>query len=941
MPDLNPSQVITNAEAYAASTDDPMFKDLIPDAATQAFFSNATSTAGSTLNLLQTLGAAALRQNARVPDQNLLQTYPAPASSYDQQSNEFSYGATLRFESDKQNGTIYSLSDEIIDQFLSDGEFLSLSTQQPVDFLLSKPTRVALSVVCGLGLNGSPIDYVVTNQDGSPVAAVSESFVYTRYENRGAGQTQFENAITLLLPAGNYRFNPVINGGAGASEARTVRVATSYSGMVLQAGYSFHSGPYVLEDSTDRIIVGSELGTNKRLVRINGDTPVEVLPEVAQDTQERYHASIAVAKLGPTFLVAGTDHNKQLFAQSAPTVADLAGGSTRIGDLDAAYTYTRLTSNHNNTKALIFSRAGTGSTTQGLHLLTIDPSTLNTDRIDRVGQGSLKYPVQLEALGSNLMGALWQQRGSGQIWHRPNGAVFDDSIGTTGQWYNFAGELLGGATATDGTTTNPRISTAQLSQDYANGGVSLLPELDDKQVYLPGPGGLKVGAWTATDKRIQGAFLFTQTLDPSPTKKSATNIGICVFDGASKIVALTDLDGFDPLGVAPTNGYRGPSLCWWDGEDVLVAYAHRGERDKEYTFSTSKTNLYYDLTGNTVRIYRLPNALSYNNADDLIAAIEQVDEFSSAQLGIGTDNKGQSLQVYNFQKLDGNRLAIQVGVNQIDTSQSQGAIKIITYNTSNTNFQKQGRVLPEAVTNGYIFKLTEQQASLPTPYVPGRYSYNASSSTWNYVDTSPPSVASYNKTANFNGIDTTLIPVDFSQIFTPDLTSAFSIKATVQGGIQEGNRILSWGQDATDDSMIDFGFEDGTGKVRLFWRNDARVQQLTAVSNAVVLDDSPHDVEIIFNGTDEVEILIDGNSDSVHSISPNGTYTFQHFCIGALWRNERMSYFEGQISNIEIRDQGTLVHAWALNEGSSVILLDTGSNAARLRAIYTLSSFWT
>ncbi|MEO0349484.1 MAG: hypothetical protein AAF282_05470 [Cyanobacteria bacterium P01_A01_bin.15] len=113
MPDLIPSQVITNAEAYAASTDDPMFKDLIPDAATQAFFDNTTSTAGSILNLLQTLGAAAMRENARVPNQNLLQTYPAPSINYDGPNNQFNYGATLRFESAKLEGPIYSLSDDI------------------------------------------------------------------------------------------------------------------------------------------------------------------------------------------------------------------------------------------------------------------------------------------------------------------------------------------------------------------------------------------------------------------------------------------------------------------------------------------------------------------------------------------------------------------------------------------------------------------------------------------------------------------------------------------------------------------------------------------------------------------------------------------------------------------------------------------------------------
>ena len=809
-------------------------------------------------------------------------------------------------------------------------------TGDPLTFTLEETARIAVGAVFPLSLNGT-IDFVIRDSEDSIAFTQSQGFEKNNYENLAANQTHVENSVTTELAAGTYTFEASI--GSNQPTGIIARRADAATGLVIQGGSNFHSGPYLIREGQNDIVSASEMGENVRAVKRTGESPVFVLSEAALDKQERYHSACTIESFNGRYFVVGVDHNSQLWAKSATTLTGLAGAATRLGDLSSAYTYSRISPNSDDTKLYVLSRSGTGGSNQGLHILTIDPVTLATDRVDYLMSGQLKYPVEFKRLTGSLFAVHWQQRfDPGQRWADPGIAIYDSSVGANGEFYNLQGNIIG--TGTGDTAGSPRLNSSTLAQDYLTGGAALLPELSGKSVYMGGPPAIRIGEWNGT-KRAEAGFIFNAWTAENATQKEFTYVGLCVVSGSTKVVVgggLTDDEPF-PLGLEPSNGYRGPSVCWWDGNDLIVVYAYRGERDRKYFHNTNEsTNLYYDLTGDTLRAYRVANALTHTTSADLANAITQIDEFTVADLSGGVDPQGLPLQLFGFQHITGNEMALQVDKNQLDVTQSQAEIQTLTVGQSSLPYQMQGPMLPTGKTNGYLFKLSVQQAAHPVAFVPGIYQYNSGTSTWTYTEGTPPTAQPYNGTANFNG---TYHMVKASPIFS-GFDSAFTLTATINGQVQGGNRILSWGQTTSDDTIVDIGVEDGTGKVRLFWRNDSRNLQLSVVSNAVVLDGTDHTVEVAYSGTpgtNSVSITIDSSLDSQHNFTPTGSYTPDNFAIGALARNTISNYFEGTIANVEIRDNGVLTHSWPLNDAVGIVARNTTGSANGI--VNGLSSFWS
>lgn len=807
----------------------------------------------------------------------------------------------------------------------------------PLPFTLEETARIGLGVVFQRVLNAQDVVYTVRDSNNDVAYETIVQFRTTNYENLAANQIAVENTVTTELPAGSYTYDAEIV-GAGAPLGLIARRADAITGLVIQGGNNFHSGPYLIREGQNDIVAACEMGENTRAVKRTGEPPVFVLAEAALDTQERYHSATTIESFGGRYIAVGTDHNSELWGNSAPTLAGLSGAATRLGDLSSAYTYSRISPNADDTKLYVFSRSGTGGSNQGLHLLTVDPTNLATDRVDYFMSGGLKYPVELKRLSGTLFFLHWQQRfDASQRWAEPGAAIYDSSVGANGEFYNLQGDII--TSGTGDTGGSPRLSAATLNQDYQASGASLLPELDGKYIYMAGPPAIRIGEWNGT-KRAEAAFIFNTWDAENATAKEFTYVGLCVINGSNKVVVgggLTDDNPF-PFGLEPSNGYRGPSVCWWDGNDLIVVYAYRGERDRKYFYDTNEsTNLYYDFTGDTLRAYRVTNALTHTTSADLANAITQIDEFTVADLSGGVDPQGLTLQLFGFQHITGNEMALQVDKNQLDVTQSQAEIRTITIGQSSLPYQMQGPILPTSKPDGYLFKLSVQQAAHPVAFVPGIYQYNSGTSTWSYTEGMPPAPQPYGGVATFNGRDHM---VKASPTF-PGFDSAFSLKATINGQIQGGNRILSWGQTASDDTIVDVGVEDSTGKIRLFWRNDARVQQLTALSNVVVLDGSDHTIEVTYSGTpgtNSVSITIDGSLDSTHDFSPSGSYTPDNFAIGALARNTIIGYFAGTIADVEIRENGVLTHAYPLDDAVGLVARDTAGNADGI--VNALRTFW-
>ena len=817
------------------------------------------------------------------------------------------------------------------------------STGAPLDFTLTSETRVTIGAVYPLNDAQEVVRYTIQDQSSAIVYTEDLAFSTVNYENlQAVTQNRVENCTSTILPAGTYTFTATIPAeGNKVPIGVTVRGADEL-GIVMAAGSNFHSGPWWIEDGNDTIFVGIEPGKNTRLVKQIGTTtdPIEVLSEAALDQQERYHSSIAMAKIGLDYYIAGVDHNSSIYGKGSPTLAGLAGAATELGNPASSYTYMKLAPNHDNTRAQILTRAQ--GTAQGLHFLTVNPTTSATETNDILILGGRRYPVDHQRLPNGLKAIYWQNRNANtpDRWESFNGAIYDASIGAAGQWYNFRGDPIGNNTAF-GNTTTARFSNARVATEYlGDEGLALISKPAGRSLYIPGPPAIRVGAWEGLNRRIEAAAVYTTWGSDTITVKEPTSVGLVVFNGNNRVIAITENGQTNPFGVEPTNGYRGPSICFWDGADLIVAYAHRFERNRQYFYSTNNTNLYYDMTGSVIRVYRVTDALNRRTGAELAAAITQIDEFDETELGSGVDPNGVPLQVFNFQQISNYRFATQVETSMLDVSQAGGKVEILSVVGANASWRSQGRVLPTGVENGYRFNLTEQQGHMPIAYVPGVWIYASVTDTWSY-DGTPPAPTAYTGRANFDGTLSQYIETDVD--FVPDLTQPFSIRVTINGNLQAENRILSWAQRDNDNGVIDVGVST-TGRVRLFWRNEADSLAIATsgsnnLSNAVVLDGLDNVVEISYNGSNSVTITVNGVFDKTIAVTPSGTWTLDRFTIGSLFRNSNSSFFTGVIKDIELRLNGVLTNAWPLNEGTGLIARDTvGGKHGRIHNI--TNGFW-
>ena len=151
------------------------------------------------------------------------------------------------------------------------------------------------------------------------------------------------------------------------------------------------------------------------------------------------------------------------------------------------------------------------------------------------------------------------------------------------------------------------------------------------------------------------------------------------------------------------------------------------------------------------------------------------------------------------------------------------------------------------------------------------------------------------------------IEVDFKYLATPTYRTIYG----------EGNS-------ATGTPQINLGILGTHSRLGLYWRSN---------NNTVIIDEAlfavssgnRHTVKVAFDGVDEVTVWKDGVNTDTFTVTPLAT-TVDRTTIGALGRNNEVSFANAQISHVKTTQSGSTVGEYTLAEGAGDTVYDISGN---------------
>ena len=563
---------------------------------------------------------------------------------------------------------------------LAAGGILQSVASSTVKFKLEEATQICVGVSAEIATSDNNTALLsITKSNGVEVATDSITWTDFGYSSIAATQDYIENDFHAIdLAPGEYAatVGGVTPGGV------VVRSADEFTERLVSNGSNFSSSPFIIKDNGQLVLAGHGLNREfPRFIKSESDSPVQILPNLETEAVDRLHSSAVITRTPSRYVVFATDHNKQMMGVSATTVEGLAT-ATEVQVGSGSNTYIHVVSE--GERVWLFSRYAGSDGVMVVYFPNAADLSVNT--VDWLTPTSPRmYPSSMQKGyaddGRVLIMCYMQHRDTN--WRASACAILDPSVGTDGQWYNTAGNPIGGTTR--GTSdANTRFSGTSWGAKVEDGGTYCVPESSASNRFIIGPPAMRIVAWNATTKQAALGIPWTQTdiSDNIAANKALTDFGLTTISGATRVNALTGVSGGDdPFGMDGTNDKWGPGTAWWDGNDLIVCIADRGipGRDREWWFSTDKTNGYHDQFGHALNVFRVTNALAQANGDDLKSAISLVRTYTPQNLGMGKDFKGEWIGVGAIHNFPGtNDIYLQVGINSFDHTVEQATYKVLT-----------------------------------------------------------------------------------------------------------------------------------------------------------------------------------------------------------------------------------------------------------------------
>ena len=151
------------------------------------------------------------------------------------------------------------------------------------------------------------------------------------------------------------------------------------------------------------------------------------------------------------------------------------------------------------------------------------------------------------------------------------------------------------------------------------------------------------------------------------------------------------------------------------------------------------------------------------------------------------------------------------------------------------------------------------------------------------------------------------IEVDFKYLATPTYRTLYG----------EGNS-------ATGTPHINLGISGTHSRLYFYWRSD---NNTIIINEALfpVYSGNRHTVKVAFDGVDKVTVWKDGVYTDTFTVTPLAT-TVDRTTIGALGRNNEVSFANAQISHVKTTQSGSTVAQYNLNHASGTTAYDSSGN---------------
>ena len=167
--------------------------------------------------------------------------------------------------------------------------------------------------------------------------------------------------------------------------------------------------------------------------------------------------------------------------------------------------------------------------------------------------------------------------------------------------------------------------------------------------------------------------------------------------------------------------------------------------------------------------------------------------------------------------------------------------------------------------------------------------------------------------------------VDFGNNPVVEINTAWEVEVNVLGGPNTYRVCYSEGSSSSTTPFFVLRSGSSATTLEIFWRNSVSTT-IANVNYTGILGSTAKKVKVTYNGTDEMEVLVDGVSLGTTAVTPSGLMATNRVTLGAFGRSSYSGYFDGKLWGLHTWADGIMVINAKCDEADGTTSYDSSGN---------------